>query len=291
MKRFGPEDLLPLFPPRPRDSHKGTWGYLALFGGSLRYSGAPRLAALAAGAMRAGAGVVRLCVPRFLCPLIIPQVLEPTLFPLSDRDGSFVFKEDEFAEALRGTKAAAFGMGIGHTEETERAVRWLIAHYDRPLVLDADGLNALAALGPDLLKQSAGPVVLTPHLGEFSRLTGLSAEDIRAGREAAAQRFAAEHGCVLLLKGPDTVVTDGSVTYLTDTGCPGMGTAGSGDVLSGVLAALAAVHPGNLPAAAAAAAWINGRAGEIAAARVGEVSMVASDTAAAIPEALSLLKR
>jgi len=283
---FEAADAASLYPPRPHFSHKGDWGYLALIGGRLPYSGAIRLAALACAAMRGGAGVVRLCAPESLCPALVPQVLESTLFPLSDEKGSFHFVENEFRAALRGTRAAAFGMGIGHTKDAEDAVRFLLRAYSGVLILDADGLNALSAAGPELLKEASCPVVLTPHLGEFARVTGLTVPEIQRDPIAAAERFARDHGVIVLLKGPATVVTDGSETLLTDRGCPGMATAGSGDVLSGILSAVCAANPSRLLHAAAAAAWINGRAGEIAQSRNGDVSMIASDTAQAVRDVL-----
>ena len=280
------EDLKPLFPPRPHFSHKGDWGYLALFGGSLRYSGAIRLAHLAAGAMRAGAGVVRICAPKTLCPLLVPAILESTLFPLSDREGDFLFREEEFAAALRGVKAAAFGMGVGHTAETEKAVRWLLQNASAPLILDADGLNALAAVGCGALREARAPVILTPHPGEFARLSGHSVADIQNAPVQLAEAFAKQYQVRVLLKGTATVVTDGADTRLVARGCPGMATAGSGDVLSGILAALCAAHPEALTDAVSGGAWLAGRAGELAQARYGDVSMLSGDTAAALPEAI-----
>ena len=283
------EDVAALFPPRKHFSHKGDYGYIALIGGSLRYSGAIRLAEMAGSAMRSGAGVVRVCTLRSLCPVLAPQVLESTLFPLSEAEGCLRFREEEFREALRGTKAAAFGMGVAHTPETEKAVDFLLGNYEGVLVLDADGLNALAAIGPERLRKARGRTVLTPHLGEFARLSGLTVREIQQDPVGAAEAFAGKMGTVVLLKGPATVVTDGRETLLTDRGCPGMATAGSGDVLSGVLTAVCAANPEKPLLSAAAAAWVNGRAGEIAQERLGAVSMIASDTARAIREALESL--
>ena len=172
MKLFEGEDAAELFPPRKHFSHKGDYGTIALMGGSLRYSGAIRLAALANAGMRAGAGIVRLCAPRSLCEKMVPEILEATLFPLEERDGEILFREENFREALRGTKAAAFGMGAGNTEETEKAVRFLLREYEGTLILDADGLNALAAMDCAGLAEAKGKVILTPHPGEFSRLSG-----------------------------------------------------------------------------------------------------------------------
>ncbi len=284
-------DVQMLFPPRKHFSHKGVYGYIALIGGSLRYSGAIRLAAMANAAMRAGAGVVRICTPRTLCGKMIPEVLEATLFPLAENGGNLVFREAEFREALRGTRTAAFGMGAGMTPETEKATAFLTNEYEGTLILDADGLNALAAIGTERLKSAAGQVILTPHIGEFARLSGRTAEEILCEPVRLAEEFAAAYGVTLLLKGPGTIVTDGKTTRITDRGSPGMATAGSGDVLSGILAAVAATHPEDPVQAAAGAAWINGRAGEIAARRAGEVSMTAGKTTEAITEAIAGLIR
>ena len=283
-------DASKLFPPRKHYSHKGTYGYLALIGGSFRYSGAIRLAAMANAAMRAGAGVVRLCAPQSLCEKMMPEILEATLFPLSETEGGMSFREEELREAVRGTRAAAFGMGAGMSGETEKAVRFLLREYDGVLILDADGLNALASAGTELLHKAAGHIILTPHIGEFSRLTGLGAAEIQKNPLSLAESFARENGVVLLLKGPGTIVTDGKKTWICDRGTPGMATAGSGDVLSGIIAAVCAANPDRLCDAAAAAAWINGRAGEIAAETVGEVSMVAGDTVRSLPQAIRALQ-
>ena len=284
------EDVAALFPPRKHFSHKGDYGTVALIGGSLRYSGAIRLAAMASAGMRSGAGIVRLCAPRSLCEKMVPEILEATLFPLEEEAGNLRFEEENFREALQGTRAAAFGMGAGNTEETRKAVRWLLNNYEGTLILDADGLNALAAEGCAGLKESKASVILTPHPGEFSRLSGKTMEKIRNNPIPLAEEFARNQGVTLLLKGPATIVTNGTKTILTDRGAPGMATGGSGDVLSGILSAVAAVHGETPTEAAAAAAWLNGRAGEIAQERKGDVGMTAGDTAEALPEALRLIR-
>ena len=129
-----------------------------------------------------------------------------------------------------------------------------------------------------------------PHIGEFSRLSGRTAAEIQDSPVALAEDFAGKHGVILLLKGPGTIVTDGSETWITDRGTPGMATAGSGDVLSGILAAVAAAHPIDLLKAAAGAAWINGRAGETAAGKYGEAAMTAGDTAGSTAEVVRVLE-
>ena len=280
-----------LLSPRPHFSNKGTYGTAVLLGGSLRYSGAIRLAAMAGAAMRAGAGIARVALPASLCRAVVPAILESTLFPLPDRDGQLLFDRDALAEAVKGTRAAAFGMGAGNDGETRRILEFLLREYGGILILDADALNALAQAGPALLSGAAGRVVLTPHPGEFARLAGITVPEVLATPVPLAEDFAREHGAVVLLKGSATVVTDGEATYLVDRGCPGMATAGSGDVLSGVLAAMCAWRGEPLAETTALAAWINGRAGEIAQDRMGDISMTAGDTAAALPEAFAAFRR
>ncbi len=282
------EDVSALFPTRKHFAHKGTYGYLGLAGGSLKYPGAIRLAAMANAAMRAGAGVVKIAVPRSMCAPLTPMILESTLFPLSEEDGGLCFREEEWKELTGGLRVLAVGMGMENGEAAGKVIRYLLGNYAGTLIIDADGLNALSMLmkaEPELLRRAAGRVLLTPHPGEFSRLSGYSVPEIQEGGLFLAEDFAREQGVTLLLKGPATIVTDGNTTYFTDRGCPGMATAGSGDALSGILAAVCAIDA-PLPLAAAAGAWLNGRAGEVAQTRMGAVSMTAGDTARAIPEVI-----
>ncbi len=271
------KDAARVLSPRRHDSNKSTYGYVALIGGSLAYSGAIRLASMANAAMRAGAGVAMVAAPKSLLPAMVPQILESTLFPLSDCDGSFVFREEEFAKLAAKVKTIAFGMGIGLSAETEKALLWLLSHFTGTLIIDADGLNALSHLEKDVLEKALCQIILTPHNGEFARLCRCDAAKILESPIAAAQAFAREHRVTVLLKGPATVVANGKETLLVDAGSPGMATAGSGDVLSGILAAVCAYHHDPL-LAAAAAAYINGKAGEYAEKEIGAVSMIASDT-------------
>ncbi len=276
------------FPVRKNFSNKSTYGYVALIGGSKKYSGAIRLASMANASMRAGAGVAMLAVPESLAPMMMPEILEATVYPLSESDGAILFNENELSELCRRTKAIAFGMGIGLAEEVEKSLSYLLNNYTGTLTVDADGLTVLSRLGSDAIKNASCKLILTPHNMEFSRLSGLSINDILSTPTDHAKAFAKEHGCVLLLKGPSTIVTDGDEVHIIEKGCPGMATAGSGDVLSGILAATSAYIPSALDAAALAA-YINGSAGEIAESKTNPISMIASDTVAAIPEAVSLI--
>ena len=273
-------------PKRRNFSNKSTYGYVALIGGSKKYSGAIRLAAMANASMRAGAGVAMLAVPDSISPYIIPNILEATLYPLSDKDGEVVFNESELSALSSRVKTIAFGMGIGLSGETEKILSFLINNYKGRLIIDADGLNALSRLGTGILRNAACEVILTPHNMEFSRISGLPISEILSAPIDHAKAFAKEYNCTLLLKGPSTIVTDGETVYITDRGCAGMATAGSGDVLSGILAATAAYIPSALEATALAA-YVNGAAGELAESRSNPISMTAGDTARAIPDVIS----
>ncbi len=285
---FAAADAKKALPERRHFANKSTYGYVGLIGGSSRYIGAVKLAALANAAMRGGAGVVKLASPRSLCPALRAEVLEATLFPLADRDGDLRFDADEAADFIKGLKAVAVGMGMGLTGETKALVLWLLQNYTGTLILDADALNALAATDGAALRSTAAKVILTPHNMEFSRLTGQSTDAILRAPIPLAEAYAKQNGVTLLLKGPATVITDGERTVLTDRGSPGMATAGSGDVLSGLLTALCGYNEDPF-LAAAAAAYINGRAGELAAGRYGCIGMTAGDTAACIAEAVKEL--
>jgi len=273
-------------PERKNFSNKSTYGYVALIGGSKKYSGAIRLAAMANAAMRAGAGVAMLAVPDSISPYIIPNILEATIYPLSDNGGEIIFNESEFSALAARVKTIAFGMGIGLSCETEKAISYLLNNYKGRLIVDADGLTALSRLGSDAIKNAACELILTPHNMEFSRISGLPISEILSAPIDHAKKFAKDHGCMLLLKGPSTIVTDGERVYVIDRGCAGMATAGSGDVLSGILAATAAYIPSPLEATALAA-YINGAAGELAESRTNPISMTASDTVNAISEIIT----
>jgi len=273
-------------PERKNFSNKSTYGYVALIGGSKKYSGAIRLAAMANAAMRAGAGVAMLAVPDSISPYIIPSILEATIYPLSDNGGEIVFNESELSALAARVKTIAFGMGIGLSGETEKALSYLLNNYKGRLIVDADGLTALSRLGSDAIKNASCELILTPHNMEFSRISGLPISEILSAPIDHAKKFAKDHGCTLLLKGPSTIVTDGERVYVIDRGCAGMATAGSGDVLSGILAATAAYVPSPLEATALAA-YINGAAGELAESRTNPISMTASDTVSAISEIIT----
>lgn len=312
-------DVRSVLKPRLHSTHKGTYGYVALIGGSIRYSGAIRLAGMANHAMRSGAGVVKLAVPQSLVPIVAPQILESTVFPLDEKDGFIRFNESEIRELIQACSVVAVGVGIGDNDETVKLIKFLLKEYDGTLIIDADGLNALARFGiyskisssVDSLQSSseicnddvAGTidigqrriapkkVILTPHPKEFSRLSGLPIQEVLDNPCRFARDFAKANNAIVLLKGNTTVITDGEDVILSDRGCAGMATAGSGDVLTGVISALVASNSGRELLATAAAAYITGLAGEAAEKQIGAISLVAGDTARYIGEVIRNLTR
>ena len=283
------KDIKNKFVNRPSDTNKGDYGYVGIMGGSLEYSGAVKLANLSASAMRAGCGVVRLIVPEEIAEAIAPYLLEQTIFPMNDNANKMVFSEEQINEALAKLKALAIGMGWGQSEEYEKILEYILGNYNIPVVIDADGLNTISKMNMDILKSTKCKVILTPHLKEFERLSKIKVEDIKKEEITIAKDFAKKYDVILLLKGPTTVVTDGENVYLVKRGCPGMATAGSGDVLSGILVGLLGYNEPDI-LTVATGAYLNGIAGEIAQEKYTDISMIASDTVKCLPEAIKKIR-
>lgn len=283
------KDIKNKFIQRQRDTNKGDYGYVGIMGGSLEYSGAVKLANLSASAMRAGCGVVRLIVPEGIAKAVAPYLLEQTIFPMNDNANKMVFSEEQINEALAKLKALAIGMGWGQSEEYEKILEYILGNYNIPVVIDADGLNTISKMNMDILKSTKCKVILTPHLKEFERLSKIKVEDIKKEEITIAKDFAKKYDVILLLKGPTTVVTDGEKVYLVKRGCPGMATAGSGDVLSGILVGLLGYNEPDI-LTVATGAYLNGIAGEIAQEKYTDISMIASDTVKCLPEAIKKIR-
>lgn len=278
------EDFLPLLLPRKNASNKGTYGYVGIMGGCTEYSGAVKLANLGASALRAGCGVAKLIVPESIAPSVAPFLLESTICPLPDERGHIMFDKNSIDAATARLACLAVGMGWGVSEENEKILSYLLSEKDFPIIIDADGLNTLAKMDKEILKRTKCRVVLTPHPKEFERLSGISVCEVQKDPVMCAENFAREYGVILLLKGASTVVTDGERTYIVDRGCAGMATAGSGDVLSGVLTGLFGYMPYS-PLTVSLGAYVAGRAGELASEENTNISMTAGDTVAMLPRA------
>jgi ADP-dependent NAD(P)H-hydrate dehydratase len=274
---------LPFLPPRPADANKGSFGRVLVVAGSRGMSGAAVLCASAA--LRGGAGLVRVATPGEVLPIVAaanPCYMTLPL-PHDDQGRLAAAAAGEVDGHVRHSTVVAAGPGLGQGPGVRAVVASLLIQKAAPVVLDADALNVLASdLGP--LHLHTRTPVLTPHPGEFARLLGCDVETVQARREELAVRFALEHSVVLVLKGHETIVTDGERVYLNTTGNPGMATGGAGDVLAGLIGALVAQ---GLEAFAAAqlGVYLHGLAGDLARDAVGETALIASDLLDFLPRA------
>lgn len=283
-------DAARAFPRRAPGAHKGDYGHLLVVGGSVGKTGAAILAATAA--LRSGAGLVTVATASPALPVIAAARAELMTEPLAATEAGTIAAEAlERVLALAADRdALVLGPGLGQHPETRTFVRELVRRCAKPLVLDADGLNALCgssgcAGATDLLRREH-PTIATPHPGEMARLIGQATRDVQRQRLETARRLAVETGATIVLKGQRTVIAraDG-YTAVNPTGNPGMATAGAGDVLSGLIGALLARgHEAWL--AATAAVYVHGAAGDLAAGRLGQESLVAGDLIESLPVAL-----
>lgn len=270
------DDVLGLLPDRNPDSHKGNYGKIMLLCGSRGYTGAPALAAM--GALRSGAGLVYLCVPECIYEIEAIKLLEPIVLPLPDNGCTLSVHAAALIDTnISGKDALLVGPGLGRSEGVTQSVLQVLANFDGPIVLDADGINAVCR-HKDILRERTSPTILTPHEGEFRRLYGMNYTD----REVAAKELARDLGCIVLLKGNRTIITDGDTSYINQTGNPGMAVGGSGDLLSGILVSLLGQRIAPMQAAACAA-WLHGSAGDVCAERIGQYGMLPTDMLEELP--------
>lgn len=282
-------DALPAPPARPKDAHKGTFGRVLIVGGSRGMSGAPSLAGL--GALRGGAGLVYVAVPSEVLPIVAsiePSYLTIPLATDEEHGGLSADGLTGLRSAIVGKDAVAIGPGLGTSRGVATIVTTLFAELPQPLVVDADALNVLAEQlksgTEDGTLKAAGPRILTPHPGEFSRLTGRDISAVESRRGALAVEFAKAHGVIVVLKGDGTVITDGVRVAINRTGNPGMATGGSGDVLTGLIAALLAQGMSPFDAAQLGV-HLHGLAGDLAAANLSQPGLIASDLPKYLPAA------
>jgi len=279
-----PNDSLPRLPPRRDDAHKGDFGLALIVGGSRGMTGAVALAGMAA--LRGGAGLVRLAVPD-VCQDTV-AAFEPSYMTVAlpaDPSGRIAGSACDAILALsEPATVVACGPGMGRSWDLDQLVGRLYQELHKPMVLDADGLNALSA-DPDLLAEPGAPRIMTPHPGEFARLIGKRLDS--GASQAAAIEMAARCRLVIVLKGHRTLITDGHRQALNTTGNPGMATGGTGDVLTGLITALwcQGLEPFD---AARLGVYLHGLAGDLAAAELGQVSLIASDLIRFLPNAFGV---
>ena len=266
------DQVLSILPNREENAHKGDFGKILLLCGSRGYTGAAALAAM--GALRSGAGLVYLGVPESIYAIEAVKLTEPIVFPLPDEGGMLSRAAiPEILERLPQMDAVLIGCGMGQSEATFEVTKAVLENARCPVIVDADGINVIAP-HKDILRERHYPTVLTPHAGEFARLGG-----------GEPERFARNWGCILLLKGHRTRITDGKQTYVNHTGNPGMAVGGSGDVLAGMITSL--IGQGIEPLqAAACAAYLHGAAGDICARELGQYGMLPTDMLQVLPRLL-----
>ena len=278
MMQLNHEQVLSILPDRAADAHKGDFGKILLLCGSKGYTGAAYLAAM--GALRSGAGLVFLGVPESIYAIEAIKLNEAIVFSLPEEDGKLSADAvPAFLERLPKRDAVLIGPGLGQSNGVLQVVKAILEQTDCPVVLDADGINLIAG-HKDIVRGRTAPTILTPHAGEFGRLGGNPEE-----RTVAAEAMAKDLGCIMLLKGHHTVITDGCTTYINTTGNPGMSVGGSGDMLAGIITAL--LGQGIAPLeAAACGAWLHGAAGDICAAEIGQYGMLPTDMLNVLPRLL-----
>lgn len=268
--------VLEILPERNPRSHKGDYGKILLLCGSRGYTGAAALAAM--GALRSGAGLVFLGVPECIYAIEAVKLTEPIVFPLPDENGMFS------AEALASVRsrlakmdAVLIGPGMGQSKGTLALTTMILREFSGPVILDADGINVMAA-HKNIMRERTGPLILTPHDGEFARLAHWPGED----RVTDAVSLACDLDAIVVLKGHGTVITDGHTVYRNPTGNPGMAVGGSGDVLAGIIVSLCGQGIDPLTAAACGA-WLHGAAGDLCQREIGQYGMLPTDMLNALP--------
>ncbi|HKW19675.1 MAG TPA: NAD(P)H-hydrate dehydratase [Terriglobales bacterium] len=290
-----PKEIAPLIGPRPRDSNKGMYGHVLVVGGSVGKTGAAVMAGFSA--LRMGAGLVTVATPRSALSTVASFHPELMTEPLAETDAGTISSESlkAFEQIAERKTVLAVGPGISSDPSTAEFVRTVVQQSETPIVLDADGLNAFEGRAEDFSRRGRGDhagnaekntLVLTPHPGEMSRLTGLNIGAIQRDRINVARQFAQEHNLIVVLKGDRTIIANPQgEAWVNTTGNPGMATGGTGDILTGMVAGTLAQHPKRAFEAVLAAVYLHGLAGDIACETTGEHSLVATDLITALPEA------
>lgn len=268
---------------RDKDSHKGTYGRVGVIAGSKGMSGAPYLTSSAA--IRTGSGLVYTMVPDSISTILEIKSVEAVVKSFKSNEEGFIKESiEDIVEQSNKLDVIALGPGMGINSEKIELVEEILKRVDLPTVVDADGINCLCD-NKKLLKNRSKPTIITPHLGEFSRLIKKDIDEIQGNREKYSREFAKEYGVILVLKGHETIVCDGERLYVNNTGNPGMATAGSGDVLTGIIVSLLGQ---GIPSydAAKLGVYLHGLSGDIVAEDKGEHGLIASDIVNAIPYAI-----
>ena len=269
---------------RPDDSNKGTLGSLLCICGSYGMAGAAIMAGKAA--LRCGIGLLKIAVPKSIYPVCATNILESVYYPLEETSNGVISSKntDFLLEMCENSSAVVIGCGLSVCDDTKNLVQSVITNCKKPLVIDADALNCICNK-PEILKNLKAPAIITPHPGEMARLLHSTPKMVNSNRENTAIDFAKKFGVVTVLKGAGTIIAspDGEV-YINHTGNSGMATGGSGDVLSGIIGSLLAQGASPINAAAAGV-FLHGTIGDLAAEKLGKISMLPTDMIDMIPTA------
>ena len=269
---------------RPNDSNKGTLGSLLCICGSYGMAGAAIMAGKAA--LRCGIGLLKIAVPKSIYPVCATNILESVYYPLEETSNGVISSKntDFLLEMCEKSSAVVIGCGLSVCDDTKNLVQSVITNCEKPLVIDADALNCICNK-PEILKNLKAPAIITPHPGEMARLLHSTPKTVNSNRENTAIDFAKKFGVVTVLKGAGTIIAspDGEV-YINHTGNSGMATGGSGDVLSGIIGSLLAQGASPINAAAAGV-FLHGTIGDLAAEKLGKISMLPTDMIDMIPTA------
>lgn len=269
---------------RPDDSNKGTLGSLLCICGSYGMAGAAIMAGKAA--LRCGIGLLKIAVPKSIYPVCATNILESVYYPLEETSNGVISSKntDFLLEMCEKSSAVVIGCGLSVCDDTKNLVQSVITNCEKPLVIDADALNCICNK-PEILKNLKAPAIITPHPGEMARLLHSTPKTVNSSRENTAIDFAKKFGVVTVLKGAGTIIAspEGEV-YINHTGNSGMATGGSGDVLSGIIGSLLAQGASPINAAAAGV-FLHGTIGDLAAEKLGKISMLPTDMIDMIPTA------
>lgn len=285
-----PDKIKSILPKRNKDSHKGTYGRVGIIAGKRGMTGAAYLSTMAA--LRTGSGLVYAIVPDSISEILSIKLIEAIVKPVCDRQkGHFIVDSfKEIAEIIKDMDAIAIGPGIGVDEETVQVVRSILLNYEKTVVLDADGLNCLSEMGLDILYERRGDTIITPHPGEMARLIGVNTGEIQKRRIEYSDELSNRYNITVVLKGNGTIViSPNREVYINTTGNPGMATAGSGDVLTGIIISLVGqnIRPYE---AAVLGVYLHGLAGDLAKTEKGEYGMIARDILNNIPDSIRYME-
>ncbi len=283
------KDFSKILPKRRSDSHKGTYGRVGIIAGSIGMTGACALSSMAA--LKSGSGLVYGIIPNTLNTILSIKLTEVVFKPVLDNGkGYFIYDSiDQIKDFLESIDVIAIGPGIGTNRETVKVVEEVLRVSEKPVVLDADGLNCISS-NPNVLLKRQGATIITPHPGELSRLLKISTKEIQKNRISYSKKVSNKYNVITVLKGANTIVTDtkGDV-YVNTTGNPGMATAGSGDVLTGMIASF--IGQGVKPELAAKlGVYLHGLSGDLAKIEKGEYGMIARDILESIPYSIKLIE-